>query len=65
MLAVATLAALAMISARRGSTVLSVRRYEVETELTEHLRIVQLSDLHGHTFGTDNQELVDLIPEQS
>lgn len=64
MLAVATLAALAMISARRGSTVLSVRRYEVETELTEHLRIVQLSDLHGHTFGTDNQELVDLVKKQ-
>lgn len=43
---------------------LTVVRYEVKTKLTESIRIVQLTDLHGWTFGDDNEELVSLVKEQ-
>lgn len=45
-------------------TPLTVARYEVGTNLTDSIRIVQLTDLHGWTFGDDNEELVSLVKEQ-
>ena len=64
-LAAATLAALVLISARLCETHLSVRYYEVASEkIMEPLRIVQLTDLHGHVFGEANAELAELVAEQ-
>lgn len=64
-LAAATLAALVLISARLCETHLSVRYYEVASEkILEPLRIVQLTDLHGHVFGEANAELAELVAEQ-
>lgn len=36
----------------------------METDLTQPLTLVQLSDLHGHTFGADNAELAELVKAQ-
>lgn len=52
------------VSAWQGGHELTVTCYELETELTEPLRIVQLSDLHGWSFGEDNAELIRLVKEQ-
>lgn len=38
--------------------------YEVMADVTESIRIVQLTDLHGGQFGDDNHELVLLVREQ-
>lgn len=38
--------------------------YRVEAPLTESIRIVQLTDLHGKAFGNDNDVLVELVAEQ-
>ena len=43
---------------------LTVTHYEVEAQVTEPLRIVQLSDLHGRKFGKDNEKLISMVREQ-
>lgn len=52
------------ISAHRCATELTVTRYEVSTDLTESIRIVQLTDLHGWEFGEENQKLIALVAAQ-
>lgn len=52
------------ISAHRCATELTVVRYKVPAELTESIRIVQLTDLHGWEFGEENQELAALVAAQ-
>ena len=54
----------AAISAYRCTTDLTVVRYEVPSELSEPIRIVQLTDLHSHEFGEENRELIDLVTAQ-
>lgn len=55
---------LAGISAWRCGTQIVVTRYEIAADLTEPLRLVQLTDLHGKCFGEDNGELVELVAAQ-
>ena len=43
---------------------LTLAHYEVEAEIAEPIRIVQLSDLHSHVFGVDNDALVQMVAEQ-
>lgn len=43
---------------------LTVMHYEVSTDLSAPVRIVQLTDLHSWEFGEDNQEVVQLVAEQ-
>ena len=62
-LALAAGAAWAGVSARRCSREVTVVRYEVETELEEAVRIVQLTDLHSKVFGEQNDLLVGLVAE--
>lgn len=52
------------ISAYRCATELTVARYEVPAELSEPIRIVQLTDLHSWEFGDENRELVELVAAQ-
>lgn len=52
------------LEATRCATELSVVRYEVPAPLTEEIRIVQLTDLHGHSFGPNNEALIALVAEQ-
>lgn len=56
--------ALVELDADRCATELTVVRYEVPTELTEEIRIVQLTDLHGRTFGRGNEEIARIVAEQ-
>lgn len=64
-LVLATLAVLAGISAHLCATKLSVKQYTVQSEkVAEPLRILQLTDLHSHVFGTGNDMLVDLVKAQ-
>ena len=48
----------------RGATQLRVTRYEVETKLTESIRIVHLTDLHSCVYGENNEKLVQLVAAQ-
>lgn len=43
---------------------LTTAYYEVLSGLTASIRIVQLSDLHSHVFGTENDVLVQLVAQQ-
>jgi len=43
---------------------LTLAHYEMETGFDQPIRIVQLSDLHSHVFGTDNDTLVEQIAAQ-
>lgn len=43
---------------------LSLTHYTVETELTEPIRILQLTDLHSHSFGENNENLIQLVLQQ-
>lgn len=52
------------ISAYRCATELTVVHYEVPAELTESIRVVQLTDLHGWEFGEENQALIELVAAQ-
>lgn len=54
-------AVLAGISGYRGARVLTTVHYELETELAEPIRLVQLTDLHSREY----EELVYMIREQS
>ena len=63
--AVVTVAAvLCGVSVYRSATVLTTVQYELETELTEPIRIVQLTDLHGKVFGENNDELIRMVAEE-
>ena len=63
-LIVATMLVLCMASANSSKTTVTVTEYTVETESSQPLRIVQLTDLHGWEFGEDNQDLVELVIAQ-
>lgn len=52
------------ISAYQCATELTGVRYEVPSELSEPIRIVQLTDLHGWEFGEGNRDLVELVTAQ-
>lgn len=52
------------ISAYRCARELTVAYYEIPAELTEEIRIVQLTDLHGWEFGEENQTLIELVAVQ-
>lgn len=53
------------ISAYRSATELTAAVYEVPADVSEPIRIVQLTDLHGHIFGEDNSPLVELVQAQN
>ena len=38
--------------------------YRIKADITESIRIVQLTDLHGRQFGNDNEKLISLVAEQ-
>lgn len=63
-LTLATLISLLIISAYQGTTELTTVRYEVSADVTESIRIVHLTDLHGHVFDEDNDSLVELVQVQ-
>lgn len=43
---------------------LTATNYEIEADITEPIRIVQLTDLHGRQFGEGNKRLVSLVEKQ-
>lgn len=43
---------------------LAVTRYEITADVTEPIRIVQLSDLHGRQLGENNGELIACVSKQ-
>lgn len=38
--------------------------YEIEADVNEPIRIVQLTDLHNHQFGKNNRRLIKLVNDQ-
>lgn len=65
LVSVLVLSVLTVQSIKQCETELTVVHYELETELTESIRIVQLTDLHSHVFGTDNDILAALVLQQN
>lgn len=53
-----TFLAWALKSMDECRTQLTVASYTLETPLTESIRIVQLTDLHSHLFGIENETLI-------
>ena len=53
-----------LAEAHRCSFQLRLDACRISTELSEPLRIVQLTDLHGGTFGEDNGELIRMVAQQ-
>ena len=53
------------VSAGQCSREVTTVHYEVETELEEPIRIVQLTDLHGKVFGENNDVLIGLVAESA
>lgn len=53
------------ISIYRSATELTVVRYEIPANVTQPLRIVQLSDLHSDVYGEDNADLIALVEAQA
>lgn len=51
------------VSAYKCSREVTTVRYEVETELAEPIRMVQLTDLHGKVFGEENAILIQMVAE--
>lgn len=43
---------------------LTATNYEIKADVTDSIRIVQLTDLHSRQFGSDNKRLVSLVAEQ-
>lgn len=43
----------------------SISRYTVSLQIQKSIRIVQLSDLHGSQFGSNNQKLVDSVKREN
>lgn len=64
LLTLLTIGSLWVIDAHRCATELTVTRYTLETPLSRPLRLVQLTDLHGRSFGQNNEELVELVRRQ-
>ena len=60
---VTAVAILCGVSVYRSAMVLTTIRYELETDLTEPIRIVQLTDLHGKVFREGNEELIRMVVE--
>lgn len=56
-----TIGSLWGIDAHRCATEFTVVPYTLETELSQPLRLVQLTDLHGCRFGENNEELADQV----
>lgn len=52
-------------SDNQSKTTVTLARYCLETNVTHPLRLVQLTDLHGHVFGGDNEILVEMVREQN
>ena len=52
------------VSVYRSTTMLTTVRYELKTDMTESIRIVQLTDLHGKVFGEGNDELIRMVAEE-
>ena len=48
-----------------SSLFLTVSNYTVEADVSEPIRVVQLSDLHNAQFGEQNSKLVSLVKEQA
>lgn len=46
-------------------TELTVTNYSLQANLEQPIRIVQLTDLHGHIFGENNDTLVELVLKQN
>lgn len=59
------LVGLLILSAWQGENVLTVTEYEVAAPVETPLRIVQLTDLHGHSFGENNERLIAAVAEQA
>ena len=64
LVAVLVLGGLVCYSIRQCKTELTVVNYSLETDFTQPIRIVQLTDLHGCSFGADNCELIDAVLAQ-
>lgn len=64
LLAVLIIGALVLRSMEECRTQLTVTHYTLETDLTEQIRILQLTDLHSHVFGVGNDALIELVLEQ-
>jgi len=43
---------------------LTVVQYTIQTDFSESIRMVHLTDLHSWSYGEDNIELVNLVSEQ-
>lgn len=64
-LALAVVAAVVLdFAAYLGATRLKVTSYQVEADVTQSLRIVQLTDLHSREYGQGNEKLVALVKAQ-
>ena len=48
-----------------SSLFLHVEKYSVYADITESIRVVQLTDLHNAQFGKNNSELVSLVKQQN
>lgn len=55
---------LALRSIAECRTQLTVTHYALDTDLTEPIRILQLTDLHSHVFGVGNDALIELVLAQ-
>lgn len=53
------------ISIYRSATVLTVTRYEIQADVTQPIRVVQLSDLHSDVYGDENADLIALVEVQA
>lgn len=60
---ITTAAILICVSAYRCGRELRSSDYEIETELTEPIRLVQLTDLHGNVFGEGNDVLIQMVAQ--
>lgn len=52
------------VSAWQSAVRLTVTEYAVTAGITEKIRVVHLTDLHGKHYGTGNEELVRLVVQQ-
>ena len=55
---------LVAVSAYRGATALRVTEYTISCDVSDALRIVQLTDLHSREFGEGNERLIHQVTEQ-
>lgn len=62
--AIAVTGYLVLRSIEQCRTELTITNYSLETTLSQPIRIVQLTDLHSHVFGSDNDQLIQLVLQQ-